>query len=553
LFRTTYKVPLRLGGEAVRAALPTSGSSGKVSLVRIGEQRRDRAIRILLTASEVVGFAKTGGLADVAGALPPALAHRGHDVAVVMPLYQCARKGAVPVEQTSLRFRVPVGDRGYEGRIWQSHLPDSDVPVYLIEQPDFFDRDTPALGHGLYQFTPTGGGKRDYPDNCSRFLFLCRAVCEVMRLTDFWPDVLHVNDWQTAFAPVFLREVYCKHPDLDLRPHYRKVRVLLTLHNLAYQGSFWHWDMQLTDLDWSLFNPSQLEFYGNLNLLKAGIVYSDLLNTVSPTYAREIQTPYYGCGLQAVLSERRDRLSGIVNGVDYGVWDPSRDKRLAATYDADQPQPGKARCKEALQRQEGLDPRPDAPLLGVVARLAEQKGIDLIAAAVPALLDAGAQLVVLGDGEPWYQHQLEALRGRYPGKVALSFKFDETLAHRIEAGSDLFLMPSRYEPSGLNQLYSLRYGTPPVVRATGGLADSVTDTTPETLAAGTATGFSFIAQTPEALRDTTMRALTIYRDRPNDWKRIMATGMRQDWSWDRSAAEYERLYERLAVPQTVAI
>jgi starch synthase len=531
--------------------LPPSGRPGKVLSFEHGLQRRDRIIRILLTASEVVGFAKTGGLADVAGALPPALARRGHDVAVVMPLYRCARSGAVAAEQTALRFRVPVGDRGYEGRIWRSHLPGSEVPVYLMEQPDFFDRDDPAFGHGLYQFAPTSGGKRDYPDNCSRFLFFCRAICEAMRLLDFWPDILHVNDWQTAFAPVFLREVYAKHPDLDIRPKYRKVRILLTLHNLAYQGSFWHWDMKLTDLDWSLFNPRQLEFYGNLNFLKAGIVYSDLLNTVSPTYAREIQTPYYGCGLQGVLYERRERLSGIVNGVDYQVWDPARDKYLAAPFSAQDPQPGKARCKEALQRQEGLEPGPEAPLLGVVARLAEQKGIDLVAGAAPALLDASARLIVLGEGEPWYQHQLEHLRGRYPRRVALAFKFDETLAHRIEAGSDLFLMPSRYEPSGLNQLYSLRYGTPPVVRATGGLADTVRDTTPETLAAGTATGFSFVAQTPEALRDTTLRAISLFRERPADWQRIMATGMRQDWSGDRSAAEYERLYERLVSTRPV--
>jgi starch synthase len=463
-----------------------------------------------------------------------------------MPLYRCARGGAAPVEPTPYRFRVPVGDRGYEGRIWRSRLPGSEVPVYLIEQPDFFDRDNPALGHGLYQFTPTGGGKRDYPDNSARYLFLCRAVCEVMRALDYWPDVLHVNDWQTAFAPVFLREVYCRHPDLDVRPHYRNVRVLLTLHNLAYQGSFWRWDMKLTDLDWSLFNPGQLEFYDQLNFLKAGIVYSDLLNTVSPTYAREIQTPYYGCGMQGVLSERRDRLSGIVNGVDYRVWDPSRDPYLAAPYSADEPQPGKSHCKEALQRHEGLDVRPEAPLLGVVARLAEQKGIDLVSWAAPALLDAGAQLVVLGDGDPWYQRHLEDLRSRYPGRVGLTFGFDEGQAHRIEAGSDIFLMPSRYEPSGLNQLYSLRYGTLPVVRSTGGLADTVTDTTPETLAAGTATGFSFVAQTPEALRDTTLRAMAMYRDRPDDWRRVVVTAMRQDWSWDRSAAEYERLYERLA-------
>jgi starch synthase len=253
-----------------------------------------------------------------------------------------------------------------------------------------------------------------------------------------------------------------------------------------------------------------------------------------------------------VLWERRDRLSGIVNGVDYRVWDPAHDPHLAAPYGADAPRSGKSRCKEALQRQEGLDPRPEAPLLGVVARLAEQKGIDLIADAAPALLDAGAQLIVLGDGEPHYRHQLEALRGRYPGRVSLTFGFDEGLAHRIEAGADVFLMPSRYEPSGLNQLYSLRYGTVPVVRATGGLADTVTDTTPETLAAGTATGFSFVSPSAEALRDAALRALALYRDRPGDWLRVMTNGMRQDWSWDRSAAEYERLYERLTAANRAA-
>ncbi len=496
----------------------------------------------------MVGFAKTGGLADVAGALPPVLARRGHDCAVVLPLYRCVRNGKVPIEETPHRFRLPIGDKAVEGRFWRSKLPGSDVPVFLVEQSDYFERDDPRLGHGLYQFRATGGGQRDYPDNCARFLFFSRAVLEACRRFDFWPDVLHANDWQTGFVPVFLREVYGKHPELDLRERYRAIRVLFTIHNLAYQGAFWHYDMPLTDLDWSLFNANQLEFYGKLNFLKAGLVYSDLLNTVSPTYAREIQTPTFGCGLQGVLTERRDRLSGIVNGVDYHVWDPAHDPLLPASYTAADPFPGKAVCKAALQQEMGVAVEPSAPLLGVVARLAQQKGVDLIAGAAPTLLEAGTQLVVLGDGEPQYQELLKDLKANYPNRVGLRIGFDEGLAHRIEAGADLFLMPSLYEPSGLNQLYSLRYGTPPVVRATGGLADTVTDATPATLTAGTATGFSFTTPMPEALRDAVLRAVEFYRDRPHDWLRLVQTGMRQDWSWERSAAEYERLYERLKTP-----
>ena len=493
----------------------------------------------------MVGFAKTGGLADVAGALPPALARRGHDCAVTLPLYRGVRDGKVPVEPTPHRFRVPVGERSVEGGLWRSTLPGSDVPVFLVEQPEYFERDNRELGHGLYQFRQTGGGQRDYPDNAARFLFFSRAVLEVPRLTGFWPDVVHANDWQTGFVPVFLREVYSRHPDLDARAFYRKVRTLFTIHNIAYQGQFWHWDLGLTGLDGSLFTPERLEFYGHLNFLKAGIVYADLLNTVSPTYAREIQTPYYGCGMQGVLAERRDRLSGIVNGVDYRVWDPAHDPHPAARYAADDPRPGKSRCKAALQEEQDLDADPAAPLFGVVARLVEQKGVELIARGAPTLLERGAQLVVLGDGDPGYQQQLREVRGRYPGRVGLAFGFDEGLAHRIEAGADAFLMPSLYEPSGLNQLYSLRYGTPPVVRSTGGLADTVTDATPEALASGTATGFRFAAFTPEAFTEAALRAVDLYRADPAAWLRLMQTGMRQDWSWDRSAAEYERLYERL--------
>jgi starch synthase len=499
-------------------------------------------MRLLLAASEVVGFAKTGGLADVAGSLPRALRRRGHDCAVLLPLYRSCRAGKAPLEPTPHTFQVPIVDRVVTGRLWRGTLPGSDVPVYLVEQPGYFERDDPAAGRGLYQYTLPGGRKHDYPDNCERFVFFSRAVFEAIRLLDFWPDVLHANDWQTGLVPVYLREVYRKQHALTPGTAYDRIRTLFTIHNIAYQGVFWHWDMKLTGLDWRLFNYQQLEFHGHLNLLKAGTVFADLITTVSPSYAKEIQTPYYGCGLQAVLAERGDRLFGIVNGVDYEQWDPAADPHLASTYDADTVAQRKPPNKAALQKRFGLPEQPRTPLLGMVARLVDQKGVDLVLRAAPALLEEQVQLVVLGEGDPAYHEQLKALQARCPERVGLHLGFSEVLAHQIEAGADLFLMPSLYEPSGLTQLYSMRYGTVPLVRATGGLADTVVDATPEALAEGRATGFRFLAYTPEALAEAVRRALDLYRDHPDQWLQLQRAGMRQDWSWNRSAAEYERLY-----------
>jgi starch synthase len=282
-----------------------------------------------------------------------------------------------------------------------------------------------------------------------------------------------------------------------------------------------------------------------LNFLKAGIVFADLLNTVSPTYAQEIQTPYYGCGLQGVLAERRKDLFGIVNGVDYAVWSPDTDPHLPARYDVATVADGKARCKQAVQEGLRLPARPATPLLALIARLVDQKGLDILVPAAREMLQEDVQLAILGEGDPKYHRQLSELSERHPGKVGLHLGFDEALAHRIEAGADIFLMPSMFEPCGLNQMYSMRYGTPPVVRATGGLADTVVDCTPESLAAGRATGFRFVAYAPEALLDAVQRALDLYRRHPADWRKLQRQGMQQDWSWNRCAAEYERLYERL--------
>jgi starch synthase len=304
--------------------------------------------------------------------------------------------------------------------------------------------------------------------------------------------------------------------------------------------------MALTGFPQRLFNYRQLEFYGHLTFLKAGCVFADALSTVSPRYAAEIQTMVFGCGLEGVLTERRAVLTGIVNGVDYRDWDPATDRHLPAHYDADTVFDGKPACKVALQAEYGLPARPEAPLLSMVARLVEQKGVSLVVQSAHELLSHDLQLVILGEGDPHVHRQLTAVRDHYPQKVGLRLGFDEGLAHRIEAGADIFLMPSQYEPMGLNQLYSLRYGTVPVVRAVGGLYDTITDATPETLAAGTANGFRFGPYTAPAFQQAVHRALACYRHEPAVWRQLVRTGMRQDWSWDRSAAEYEALYERLA-------
>jgi starch synthase len=501
-------------------------------------------VRVLFAASEVVGFAKTGGLADVAGTLPLALAARGHRVAVILPLYRCIRTGPHQLRPTHAAFTIPLGVRSLSGRLWQSTLPDSDVPVYLVEQPELFERDDHAAGRGLYQFADADGRKHDYPDNAERYIFFCRAILEALPQLDVHFDILHCNDWQTGLVPVYLRELYGRQSHVNARA-FAGVRTVMTIHNIAYQGQFPAATMSLTGLHQRLFNHRQLEFYGNLSFLKAGCVFADWLSTVSPRYAEEVQTMVFGCGLEGVLTERRAVLTGIVNGVDYAVWDPATDPHIAANYDADTVFERKPACKLELQANYGLPSRPEAPLLGIVARLVEQKGVSLLIQSAHELLSHDIQLVVLGEGDPVIHRQLAQVRAHFPQKVGLMVGFDEGLAHRVEAGADLFLMPSQYEPSGLNQLYSLRYGTAPVVRAVGGLYDTITDTTAETLSAGTATGFRFGPYTATAFQQAVHRALACYHYQPEAWRQVVRTGMRQDWSWHRSAADYEHLFERL--------
>ena len=497
------------------------------------------ALHVLVAASEVAGFAKTGGLADVAAALPQALAKHGHTVAVVMPLYNAVRRSGVPIHDTGIVLPVPMGSRVLACRVLRSRLPNSDVPVYLVEHQPFFERDDPAQGRGLYQQSMYGGYKSDYPDNAERFVFFSRAVLELVPHLGFTPDVIHANDWQTGLVPVFLAEAYRTHPG------YQRTRSIYTIHNIAYQGMFGRDVMNLTGLGGWLFNHNQLEFHGHFNFLKAGVVYADAVNTVSPTYAREIQTADFGCGLEGLLSGVHWKLSGIVNGCDYDQWDPAHDRHIAASYTAETVFKQKPRCKADMQKRFHLPENRKAPVLGMIARLVSQKGIDLVMSAAPGFLDLGCQIVVLGDGDREFHDQLQAFRDNHPDRVGVYLGYNEGLAHVIEAGSDLFLMPSRYEPCGLNQMYSQRYGTPPVVRMTGGLADTVVNATDENIADGLATGFTFNDYTPSALYETVKWALRLMRERPADFRQLIRTAMAQDWSWNRSAMAYEALYRKV--------
>ncbi len=478
-------------------------------------------MRVVMGASEAVPYAKTGGLADVVGALPGALRHLGLDVAVVMPAYPAITRPGLPVEPTGWVLDVPVSTHTVRATILRSQTPNG-VPVYFIEADQYFAR------AGLY-----GTADGDYLDNAERFVFVARAILAALPHLGI-PDVLHCHDWQTALAPVFLRTDGARYPALQ------HLRTVLTVHNLGYQGLFWHFDWHLLNIDWSNFTPAGLEFYGKINYLKGGLLCADAITTVSPTYAKEIQTPEFGHGLDGVLGARRQALTGILNGVDYREWDPQHDPFIAAPYSADDLD-GKAACKADLQATVGLPVDARVPVIGIVSRLADQKGFDLLAEIAPTLLRKHLQVVVLGSGDASYQDLFQTLARRFKKRLAVRIAFDNALAHKIEAGSDMFLMPSRYEPCGLNQIYSLRYGTIPIVRATGGLEDTIADFDPST---GSGTGFKFVDYAPKVLLACVERALQVF-GRPTIWRGLMRTAMQADFSWDRSAEAYAALYRTI--------
>jgi starch synthase len=485
-------------------------------------------LNILFATPEAAPFVKTGGLGDVCGALPRELAAQGHNPVLILPAFRHARESGVPMEPTGVSVRVPIGQKHVEGHFLRAMLPGSDVPVYLIDQPDYYDR--PQL------YREEG---EDYKDNCERFVFYCRAVLEAIELLDLDVDLVHCHDWCAGLIPAYIKTLFAGRKSLN------RLATILTIHNLAYQGNFWHWDMALTGLDWRYFNWRQMEYYGNLSFLKTGIVFADMLSTVSPTYAREILSVPLGCGMEGALQHRADDLVGIINGVDYHEWNPATDRFLGEnTYSISSFADGKAACKADLQQRLGLPQRPDVPLIAAVGRLVDQKGFDLMVRVMKSWgAQVDAQWAILGTGEPRYHQVLGDLAREFPDKIAVRLEFSNELAHRIEAGADIFAMPSQYEPCGLNQLYSLKYGTVPVVRATGGLVDTVVDANDETIANRTATGFSFEDYTSLELAESLQRAVRAYGDR-GLWSQLVETGMQQDWSWGHSADQYGVLYER---------
>jgi starch synthase len=475
---------------------------------------------VLFIASEAQPFAKSGGLADVVGALPRALARLDWDVAVALPRYRGVSAGSL-VERTRLTVGGYVQDVGY----FDAPLGDR-ARAILIDCPDLYDRET------LY-----GPNNTDYPDNARRFATLVRAALEFAGRRRTGPLVVHAHDWQAGLAPVYLRTLYATHPVMAGVPS------VLTIHNLAYQGNFAPDWLPRLDLGWDQFTTDRMEYWGQISFLKGGINNADAITTVSPRYAEEIQTPQAGSGFDGIIRARRNRLTGILNGIDVTEWDPLRDRFLPAAYGPGNLS-GKSASKRELLSRYGLPATAELlaqPLVGMVSRMVDQKGLDLIAALADELPRLPARFVILGAGDPSYQDFWMRMAAAYPAQIGVRIGFDESLAHLIEAGADMFLMPSRFEPCGLNQMYSLRYGTVPIVRAVGGLADTVREVSSD---GRTPNGFVFHDYAPEALLEAIRRALNVFRD-PSRWRALQAAGMAEDHSWDRSAAEYVKIYDRV--------
>ena len=477
-------------------------------------------MHIAFVASECVPFSKTGGLADVVGALPRALAAAGHEISAFVPRYRLTR---ISQERTVVQsITIPFDDRyrfcsvlsgaGYPG-----------VRFFFIDYPPYFDRD------GLY-----GTASGDFPDNAERFALFCRAVLEASKILGV-PDIFHCHDWQSALVPVLLRTQYLEDPA------FRECGTVFTIHNIGYQGLFPAEILPLLTLPWDLFTITKMEFFGNVNFLKGALAYADLITTVSRKYAQEIQTTEFGFGLDGVLKERAQTVIGILNGVDYEEWNPETDRFIAAHYSADDLS-GKRECKQDLLASFGLgNADPNLPVIGIVSRFAAQKGFDLIGQIVDRLALEDVLLTVLGSGDKLYEEMFLRLCRRVPNKIAVRIAYDNALAHKIEAGADMFILPSRYEPCGLSQIYSLKYGTVPIVRATGGLDDTIDPWDPRTKKG---TGFKFQEYTGEALLRTIHQALQLYRDQ-GSWQKLMRNGMSKDFSWRVSAREYVRAYERV--------
>jgi starch synthase len=479
-------------------------------------------MRVLLASSEVHPFSKTGGLGDMTGALAKALAHLGFRAGLVTPLYRGVRERYPEIEPFDWQMRLPLGPRAVEARVWKLEWA-PELTVYFIDQPEFFDRP------GIYNER-----QLDYPDNADRFIYFSKSIVHLARYLPWQPEVVHVHDWQTGLVPLLVQHQVQADGWGTAPP------TCLTIHNLAYQGVFVSGAYELTNLPAAYFQPEGAEFHGALNCLKTGVVFADAITTVSPRYAREIMTEAFGCGLDGVLRQRRTALTGILNGADYAEWNTTHNPFLRHPYSLTH-LAGKAAEKLDLQRELGLSPVEGVPLFANVSRLVDQKGSDLLLGALEEMLAADLQFVLLGSGAPNLERAFRALAGRYPGKAAIRIGYDTALSHRIEAAADFFVMPSRFEPCGLNQMYSLRYGTIPIVRATGGLDDSVTDPADDLEGA---TGIKFREPSARALAKAFRKALTIYAD-PALLAHFRKNGMARDFSWDRTAGDYLKVYHRI--------
>lgn len=477
-------------------------------------------MRIVFVASECVPYSKTGGLADVAGALPQALAQLGHQLDVLIPRYRMTNPG--PVLPHASDITLPLNG-GFKFASIEQGGSSKGVQHYLVECPEFFDRE------GLYQ-TKDG---LDYADNALRFAAFSLASIEFMKRQPDPPDVIHCHDWQASLTPIYLKTLYAADP------FFQKTSTVLTIHNLGYQGLFPPEVIPQISLDWNLFSVEGLEFFGRVNLLKGGILFSDSITTVSRKYASEIQTSDFGYGLEGVLRSRAGKLHGILNGADYDAWNPAIDKLIPAQYTPER-MDGKQVCKKELLKKMGaIEPVLTRPVIGIVSRFATQKGFDLIASIAGELMKMDLYIVALGAGEPEYEELFRSLGANYPDKFLVKVAYDNALAHQIEAGADMFLMPSRYEPCGLNQMYSLKYGTVPVVRATGGLDDTIQE-----FDGVGGTGFKFSEYSAEALLVAICKAVQTYQQRPT-WTRLMQNGMKKDFSWAASARSYAEIYQEL--------
>ena len=481
-------------------------------------------MKVLFAAAEAYPLAKTGGLADVSRALPMALARRGVDVRLLLPCYPSA---LAQIEQPHVVAKLDPMLGITDATLVSGTVPETDLPVWLVDSPALFQRDG-----GLYQ----DESGRDWPDNALRFAFLAHAGAKLatqQTRVDWKPDVVHANDWHTGLLPLLL--------SLETAP---RPSTVFTAHNMAFQGNFSQEASSFLDVPEHCDACARAEFFGQISFLKAGLKYGDRVTTVSPTYAREILTPEFGCGMDGDLRQRGTDFCGILNGIDDDLWNPATDIHLPQTYSASSLS-GKKACKIALQRELGLPVNPDVPLVGFVSRLTEQKMVDIILSALPWIVDQGVQLVIDGEGDAAIESALLEAQARHDDQVAATIGYDESLAHRLQAGSDMLLAPARFEPCGLTQLYAMRYGTPAIVRRTGGLADTVVDARARSIADRTATGFVFEDVSVTSLVAALERALAMYRE-PLTWRRLQLNAMVQDFSWDASAAEYISLYRELS-------